>query len=66
MKSVSGRHLAKILENQGWNLRRIKGSHHIYSKAKKVVSVPIHGKKDLRKGTQIAIMKQAGITDDML
>jgi len=66
MKSISGRQLAKILENEGWSLRRIKGSHHIYSRAGKVVSVPIHGNKDLRKGTQIAIMKQTGITEEML
>jgi len=29
MKQVSGKEFAKILEQHGWKLSRIKGSHHI-------------------------------------
>ncbi|WP_277883305.1 type II toxin-antitoxin system HicA family toxin [Nostoc flagelliforme] len=32
MKAVSGKALCKILERQGWELKRITGSHHIYVK----------------------------------
>jgi predicted RNA binding protein YcfA (HicA-like mRNA interferase family) len=32
MKSISGRELARIAEQHGWNLLRIHGSHHIYGK----------------------------------
>ena len=30
MKQVSGKEFAKILEQHGWELSRIKGSHYIY------------------------------------
>lgn len=30
MKSISGRKLCKLLEDKGWVLLRINGSHHIY------------------------------------
>jgi predicted RNA binding protein YcfA (HicA-like mRNA interferase family) len=32
MNPVSGRDFAKILEKNGWVLRRVHGSHHIYGK----------------------------------
>ncbi|MFP4109260.1 MAG: type II toxin-antitoxin system HicA family toxin, partial [Desulfonatronovibrio sp.] len=32
MKAISGRDLAKLLDKNGWVLRRIKGSHHIFAK----------------------------------
>ncbi|MDJ1169962.1 type II toxin-antitoxin system HicA family toxin [Roseofilum sp. BLCC_M154] len=30
MKLVSGKNFCKILEKNGWILKRVKGSHHIY------------------------------------
>ena len=52
MKVVSGKDFARILEQKGWQLRRVQGSHHIYSKAgsKVRLTVPIHGNKSLKKG----------------
>ncbi len=32
MKSLSGKQLVRILEQRGWMLLRIQGSHHIYGK----------------------------------
>jgi len=32
MKNVTGKKLCKILEENGWALARIKGSHHVYIK----------------------------------
>jgi len=34
MKSISGKRLCKIVEQKGWVLRRIIGSHHIYENPK--------------------------------
>lgn len=31
MKTVSGKTLCKIVEKFGWELARVKGSHHIYT-----------------------------------
>lgn len=71
MKSVSGKHLSKLLRKQGWTLNRISGSHHIYDPPEnlahlKSVSVPVHGNRDLRAGTQSAIMKAASIKPEDL
>ncbi len=61
--NLSSNHLIKILQCKGFIFRRSRGSHHIYynSTTNKTVSVPLHGNKDLKKGTLLAILKQAGI-----
>jgi predicted RNA binding protein YcfA (HicA-like mRNA interferase family) len=63
MKPVSGRDFAKILEKNGWVLRRVHGSHHIYDKERISVriSVPIHGNKLLKAGLQGHLAKLAGL-----
>ncbi|NLM18283.1 MAG: type II toxin-antitoxin system HicA family toxin [Candidatus Riflebacteria bacterium] len=55
------REVIKKLEQNGWILRRIKGSHHIYSKNGVSVPVPFHGNKELGKGLLKAIEKQTGV-----
>lgn len=59
----SPKNLAKLLEEKGWTLARIKGSHHIYynSETNETLPVPMHGNRDLAKGTFSSILKQAGI-----
>jgi predicted RNA binding protein YcfA (HicA-like mRNA interferase family) len=32
MKTISGKEFCKLLEKKGWVLKRINGSHHIYTK----------------------------------
>lgn len=32
MKDISGKELCKILKQNGWELKTIKGSHHVYMK----------------------------------
>ena len=55
--------LIKFLEENGFIFKRSKGSHHLYYNPanNKTVIVPIHGNKDLRKGTYLTIIKQAGL-----
>jgi len=62
MNLTSG-YLIKLLESNGFIFRRAKGSHHIYYNAQsnKTAVVPVHGGKDLKKGTFLSILKQAGI-----
>lgn len=57
--------MCRILERNGWTLVRIKGSHHAYQKDGSVntVTVPVHGNRDLKPGTQRGIMKDAELTD---
>jgi predicted RNA binding protein YcfA (HicA-like mRNA interferase family) len=67
MKPVSGKHMCRVLERYGWTLDRIKGSHHIYRRSGySPISVPVHGNKNLKPGTQRAIMRAAGLTDNDL
>jgi predicted RNA binding protein YcfA (HicA-like mRNA interferase family) len=59
--AVTGLELLKLLRANGWELDRIRGSHHILVKGTKTVSVPVHGSKDIPKGTLKAILKEADI-----
>jgi predicted RNA binding protein YcfA (HicA-like mRNA interferase family) len=49
MKSISGNKLCKIVEQQGWLLKRVSGSHHIYQKpdSQQILSIPVHRNQDL-------------------
>lgn len=60
--SLTPKDIIKLLEQLGFELNRIKGSHHYYvhPQTKKITVVPMHN-KDLPKGTLHAILKQAGI-----
>lgn len=55
--------LIKLLEFHGFIFKRAKGSHQIfYNKISNItIVVPVHGSKDIKKGTFLAILKQAGI-----
>lgn len=59
--------LIKLLEDRGFVLDRVKGSHHIYLHpvTKQRAVVPLH-KQDLPTGTLLSILKQAGIDRDEL
>jgi len=59
---MDSRSLIKLLESDGWNLVAISGWHHQFKHPTKPgrVTVP-HPKKDLKKGTEINILKQAGL-----
>ncbi len=68
MKSISGKKLCKIVEQKGWMLKKITGSHHIYEKIgeNKIISIPVHKNQDLKIGTLKALMKIAELTEDEL
>ena len=56
--------IIKLLEKDGWFLVAQKGSHRQYKHPTKPgrVTVPDHGQnKDLAKGTENSIWKQAGL-----
>ncbi len=63
MKVLSGKELARLLEQHGWKLLRIQGSHHIYGRLGSVVrlSVPIHGNRPLKIGLLKHLLKMAEI-----
>jgi predicted RNA binding protein YcfA (HicA-like mRNA interferase family) len=67
--NYSARYLIKILEKNGYIYRRSNGSHQLFyhPEKNKTVVVPVHGNKDLPKGTFYTILKQAGLdTSDLV
>ncbi len=57
---MNSRDLLAELQAAGWNIARVRGSHHQLVKGGKTVTVP-HPKKDLGPGLVKAIRKQAGL-----
>ena len=53
--------MIKLLEEKGWALDRIRGSHHIMKKGDRTLVVPVHGNRDLPKGTLEDILKDGGL-----
>ena len=54
--------MMQLLESNGFKLIRVNGSHHFYEnkETNKRVVVPAHA-KDLKKGTEQKILKDAGL-----
>jgi predicted RNA binding protein YcfA (HicA-like mRNA interferase family) len=68
LKIISGLEFKKILEQNGWELKRIKGSHHVYVKVGNParISIPVHGNKPLKIGLLRHLMKIAGLSESDL
>ena len=68
MKPVSGKRFCRIIESNGWEIKRINGSHHIYAKTGNParISVPVHGKTPLKAGLLFHLMKIAEIEESEL
>lgn len=63
---VSGRRLVKVLEAEGWEVVRQRGSHVRLRKdgRRLALVVPLH--RELKKGTVGGILRDAGLTPDDL
>lgn len=57
--------LIKLLEDDGWNLSRTKGSHRQFKHPTKPGTVTVAGKPsvDIPPGTLNAILKQSGLKE---
>ena len=57
------RDIIKLIEADGWNLDRMKGSHRQFKHPTKKGRVTVAGNKgdDVLKGTLNSILKQAGL-----
>lgn len=61
---LSGKELINVLQREGFEIVRQKGSHVSLYKDEFRTVVPLH--PDLSKGTLIGILKQCGITKEKL
>jgi predicted RNA binding protein YcfA (HicA-like mRNA interferase family) len=68
VKQISGKDFCKLFESHGWLLKRVSGSHHVFTRAgqRERVVIPVHGKKPLKIGLLKAQMKIADIHESEL
>ena len=61
--NLSPKFLIKVVEQNGFVFQRAKGSHYLFYNVITGITIiiPVHNGKDLKKGTFLAILKQAGI-----
>ena len=52
--------LLRLLIKNGWEIKRIQGSHHVLQKDDQIEVVPIHG-KDVPTGLLNKILKRAAL-----
>ncbi len=59
---MTAKEVISLLEKNGWyEIRHTKHKHFKHNIKKGIVTVPIHGKKDIPPGTLNSILKQAGL-----
>jgi predicted RNA binding protein YcfA (HicA-like mRNA interferase family) len=65
LPAVTARQAIRALEQCGWELDRVKGSHHVFRhpEHRHRVVVPTHG-RDLAKGTLNQIVEASGVGRD--
>ena len=65
MKQVSGKEFIRIIQKHGWVLKRINGSHHIFTKEdhRERIVIPVHRNQPLKIGLLKHQMKIAGLTE---
>lgn len=61
LPALKPKFVIKALERNGFKIRRITGSHYILKKERQIVTIPYHN-KDLKRGTLVSIINQAGFT----
>lgn len=63
---LTGKEMCSTLEQHGFFLKRIKGSHHLYTRPglEGYVTVPVHGQEILKPKTLKSILQQAELNLD--
>ena len=65
LPSVSGKQVVRALEQIGYHVIRIRGSHHFMEREGKTsVAVPVHANRDIARGTLRSILSDIGLSDD--
>ncbi len=66
LPAVNGKQVIAALEKEGWYVKRIRGSHHVlrHPRIPDAIPVPVHGNRQLKRGTLASILRAAGISRD--
>ena len=64
LPSVTGQEAIRVFERFGFEVIRVKSSHHILKKPDHpfLLAIPVHGSKDLKKGTLKRLIRDSGAT----
>ncbi len=67
LPAVKPKELVRALERKGWQLDRVRGSHHIlvHPEQRRALTIPVHN-RELKTGTLASILRVAGITREEL
>jgi len=65
---LSGKEVIEIFKRDGWIVDRIEGSHHILIKPghEATLSVPVHGRQEIKLGLLKRLIRDAGMTNKRL
>jgi predicted RNA binding protein YcfA (HicA-like mRNA interferase family) len=68
VKQVSGKEFIRVIQKRGWILKRINGSHHIFTKEGQPerIVIPVHSNRPLKIGLLKHQMKIAGLVESDL
>ena len=67
LPSVSGIRVVRALERHGFNVARVRGSHHILRHPDgRGTTVPVHGNRDGSEGHTSGILNDVGMTIEQL
>ena len=63
MRPITGKEMCRLLQEHGWTLKRVRGSHHIFAKPGeiKIITVPVHGNQSLKPGLANRISRDTNI-----
>jgi predicted RNA binding protein YcfA (HicA-like mRNA interferase family) len=54
--------MVKLLEQLGFQVVRVGGSHHFVERGDQRTTVPVHGNRDLKIGTLRKILRDLGLS----
>jgi predicted RNA binding protein YcfA (HicA-like mRNA interferase family) len=59
---ISGQEMARFLQRLGFQLVRVRGSHHYFARGSTHTTVPVHGNHNLRVGTLRSVLRDVEIS----
>lgn len=63
---ITGRQALTALRRGGWELDRVRGSHHYLRKGTATATVPVHSGRTLPLWVLVSILDQTGLSVDEL
>ena len=54
--------MVRFLQQQGFSLLRVRGSHHFFQRDEARTTVPVHGNRPLKIGTLRSILRDIGMS----